>query len=254
MEKKAFEVIINQIWNTISSKGFNKEINNKNYNAIFSDDKIAYKIYFEKDKKRFQLLSSSVENGQYEDKWQLVSSWGFDVIVDDEKQAKSIAMDFLETIEGPSNHKKQIKKKKHKDEDGNIDPLFLANRIANILPELKDSVQYEKRAYPEFRGATFAKEKIVPAINNFLSFYSNDEASLKRLSKVLNDCYDSGDFDVRSIITIIILNSIEKDTVKDLIKSRLSEELQKSWKAAEHLKGKTIKPEKVKKMRFKMPS
>lgn len=51
-------------------------------------------------------------------------------------------------------------KKKKSDDENNVNPLFLMNRIANIFPELKDAVLEEKENYENFRGVIFAREKL----------------------------------------------------------------------------------------------
>ena len=78
--------------------------------------------------------------------------------------------------------------KKKKDNDGNVDSLFLANRMVNYFPELKEDIAYEKLHYANFRGITFAKEKILPL---FKQYVANEGANnLGKLSKSLNDIYN----------------------------------------------------------------
>ena len=56
--------------------------------------------------------------------------------------------------------------------------------------------------------------------------------------------YDSGDMDVKSIITMTILNSITGEERIGYVESLLSDTLKKSWKSARKFIGKTVKPEK----------
>jgi hypothetical protein len=58
--------------------------------------------------------------------------------------------------------------------------------------------------------------------------------------------YVAGDMNVRSIITIVILNGIE-DRALENMKPLFSDDLKKGYTAAAKLKGKKIKPEKKKK-------
>jgi hypothetical protein len=53
--------------------------------------------------------------------------------------------------------------------------------------------------------------------------------------------------DVRSIITIVILNGIESKTAIEGMKECFSEDLMKGFKAARKMKGKVVKPEVPKK-------
>jgi hypothetical protein len=58
--------------------------------------------------------------------------------------------------------------------------------------------------------------------------------------------YVSGDLDVRSIITIVLLNGLSERAVEAL-KPNFSQELAKAHKSALKMKGKKVKPEKKKK-------
>jgi hypothetical protein len=69
---------------------------------------------------------------------------------------------------------------------------------------------------------------------------------ISKLMGILSAQYVKGDPDVRAIITIVILNSIDNKHT-ELISTMLSEELLKAYKSALKYKGKTVKPEKVKK-------
>ena len=69
---------------------------------------------------------------------------------------------------------------------------------------------------------------------------------MEKLGNLLSTQYANGDADTRSIITIVILNSIPEDKC-GVVNEYLSEELQKAWKAASKFRGKTVKPEKPKK-------
>ena len=62
--------------------------------------------------------------------------------------------------------------------------------------------------------------------------------------------YSYGDIDTRPLITIIILNSVTDENQKEALRSEMSEELQKAWKAAEKYRGKKVKPAKKKKQSF----
>ena len=69
---------------------------------------------------------------------------------------------------------------------------------------------------------------------------------LKKLGNILSAKYVNGDADTRSIITIVILNSIpEADEAK--IEEYLSDDLKKAFSYAKKFRGKKVKPEKEKK-------
>ena len=178
--------------------------------------------------------------------WKTLATWMFDPETDTEKNAQSIANDFVDTIAAPV-RKKATKgaKKKKKDEEGNADPLFFSKRLIGVFPELKDEIKAEEDCYDPFRGVTFAKASIVPRVNELLK--SRSKQDVTKLAAVLNAQYNAGDMDTRSIITIIILNGIETKEQEDVLLPELSETLQKAWGYARRFKGKAVKPEKKKK-------
>ena len=120
------------------------------------------------------------------------------------------------------------------------------NRLATLFPNLKELIQFEKKDVESFRYVSFVKTNVVSQVQGLLST-SNEKSEVKKLGKILSDNYDNGDLDVRGLITIVILNSIEAENQKMLLKKYLSDDLKNAWEAAEKLKGKKIKPEKVKK-------
>ena len=74
---------------------------------------------------------------------------------------------------------------------------------------------------------------------------------MEKLATLLSTQYGNGDADTRSIITIVILNSLPEGSYEGL-NEYLSDELKTAWKAALKFKGKTVKPEKPKKKKKTM--
>ena len=70
-----------------------------------------------------------------------------------------------------------------------------------------------------------------------------------KLANMISTQYSNGDMDTRSIITIVILNSID-EKYAEKFRALLSEELQKAWSYAVKLKGKKVRPEKEKKSMY----
>lgn len=158
--------------------------------------------------------------------------------------AEDIVKDFEDSLIGKSKIKVQ-KNSKKKDNDGNIDSMFLINRFTTIFPELKCEVLKEKEEHQSFRYITFIRENIVPLI--LLELEQGSKSSkVKKITNLLNDLYKSGNLDVRSTVTIVILNSIESQKALDTVRKNMSEELQKAMKEARKFKGKKVKPEKQK--------
>lgn len=253
--ENAFEYVSGKVEKALEGQGYKRQSissqNNKEITALFTSEDAAYNIIYYKDKMKMVLRLCSMVGGEPDNKWKSVATWLFDPSVDTEKEADSIAQDFIETIEGPKQQAiVQTQKKKKKDNNGNVDALFFANRMVNYFPSLKDEIAYEKLHYVPFRGITFAGEKILPL---FTEFVNNEGANtLGKLSQSLNDIYDMGDLDVKGIISYILLNSVEDSEKREQLLVNFSDSNKKIMMAAFRLRGKRIKPEKPKKKRSGM--
>ena len=192
------------------------------------------------------LRSCTMTDEGPDNEWKTLATWLYDEETSSQKDAESIANDFIEGVSGTIAVKraKQVKQKKKKGDDGNADPKFLAKRFVAYFPELKDEIKMEEDCYYPFRGATFAKEHLAPKIAEFVKRAKGKE--LEKFAGVFNTQYGNGDVDTRSIITIVILNSLEDSEFTKLC-NELNEETQKAALAARKYKGREVKPEKPKK-------
>ena len=245
---KAFEIITNKVDEELSKRGFTKQAvapSEKELTALFTGD-IAYSIVYYTDKKRVLMRSCSMSGDEPDNQWKTIATWLFDPDCDDTREAENIGNDFVETIRGPKQIAvQQSQKKKKKNGESNVDSLFLANRMVAYFPELKQEIAYEKNHYESFRGITFAEEKIVPKFKQYVSFAH--EKDLSKLSKNLSDFYNAGDLDVKGIITYVMFNAIDDDNKFEQLISEFKPNEQKIAREARKLRGKKIKPEKVKK-------
>lgn len=256
-QKAAFDLVINKVGAVLKEQGYQPAQEQKpeedGQSAAFVGEEIAYSVLYRESRKRFELRTSDVKDGAPDEKWKSVSLWLFDPETDTADQAQSIVEDFIETIQGP----KQMavvrnKKKRRKDDDNNVDPIFFFNRFVGIFPELKDEINDEREAYGDVRTVKFAREKLLPKIDG-LCGEGVDKDGINRCCTLLNDMYVSGDMDVRSIITIIILNGVSEKSIENL-KPLFHEELAKGYKSGLKMRGKKVKPEKKKKSKSFMAS
>ncbi|HEX3017662.1 MAG TPA: hypothetical protein VHP31_07420 [Caproicibacter sp.] len=250
MEQNSFNLVADKVGAALEEQGYKTAKAQKpeedGLSALYTGEEIAYSILYRESKKRFELRTCDMSDGAPGEKWKSVSMWLFDPETDSADQAQSIVDDFIETIQGP----KQMavvrnKKKRRKDDDNNVDAIFFFNRFVGIFPELKDEIAEEKAAYGDVRGVTFTREKLLPKIDMLCS-QNTDKDAVNRCGGLLNDMYVSGDMDVRSIITIVILNGIS-DRAAEALQPQFSEELAKGYKSGLKMKGKKVKPEKKKK-------
>jgi hypothetical protein len=251
LEQKAFDLITEKVGAALAEQGFAKaEGEWKDGNgraAVFTAEEAAYSVYYNEKSKRFELRTCEMDDGKPDGKWKCISMWLFDPETDSKAEAESILNDFIETIQGPKRVAElKTKKKRKKDDENNPDPIFFFNRFVGIFPELKEELAEEKAKYGDVRAVTFTRNSLLPKIEALCAQTQKKDA-IKRCCDLLNDMYVAGDMDVRSIITIVILNGIENQTALENMKPFFSDDLKKSHAAALKLKGKKIKPEKKKK-------
>lgn len=253
---KEFRIVADKVAKALESQNVvEQKVSNDNSDekvALFTGESIAYSIVYNFDKKLMSMRSCTMTEEGPDNDWKNMATWMFDPETDGNKEAESIAKDFVDAVSN-TNAIKRMKttkaKKKKGDDEGNADPLFLAKRFVALFPDLKDAIKEENEYYYPFRGVTFTREQIVPRINEYV--LKSNKADLEKLGQLLSAQYSNGDADTRSIITIVILNSIEENRWDDM-NQYLSEELQKCWKGARKFKGKKVKPEKPKKKKKTM--
>ena len=246
----AFDIIVGKAERVLRAKGFRRETvadSEEELTALYIGD-LAYSIVYTFSNKRIVLRSCQLEEDAPDNEWKTLATWLFDPDSDGTKEAESIGEDFAETIRGPKQSSAmQKQKKRKKDGENNVDPLFLANRMVTYFPGLKDEIAYEKAHYESVRGVTFADEKIAPRFGKMIE--EANEKKIEKISQGLTALYTSGDLDTKGIITYILLNSVEDDEKFAKLIEAFSDNDKKIMKAARKLRGKNIKPEKPKKQK-----
>lgn len=252
MDQKAFDLIVEKVGAVLSAQQFapaGETQEESGRSALFTGETTAYSVFYSEEKKRFELRTCDMVDDQPEGKWKSISIWLYDPETDSIAEAESIMNDFVETIEGPKRMAAvKTKKKRKKDEENTSDPLFFFNRFVGFFPELRDELNEEKARYDEIRAVAFARGHLLPRLEALLT-QSTHQDQMKRCVELLNDMYVNGDMDVRSIITIVLLNGVENEAAIENMKPLFSPELKKAYTAGLKLKGKTIKPEKKKKQK-----
>lgn len=246
---KAFELVAGKVEEELNKSGFTRQkvaAEGDNPVALFTSQNIAYSVIYFTDKQQMVLRSCTMTDEGPDNEWKTLATWLYDEYVNGQKDAESIANDFVEGVSGTSAIKraKQVKQKKKKSDDGNADPKFLAKRFITYFPELRDEIKNEEDCYYPFRGATFAKEHIAPKLKQYLAKANSKET--EKLAGVFNLQYGNGDVDTRSIITIVLINSLSQEEYEQLSEF-FDDDLTKAAKAARKYIGKEVKPEKPKK-------
>ncbi len=243
---RAFEIVTRKVEEVLLQKDYKKQEvvqNEKEITALYTGE-VAYSIVYYTEKMRMVLRTCAMDGDEPDNSWKTVATWLFDPDADTAREAENIGDDFAETIRGPKQTAVQKQKKNHKNSDNNSDPLFFANRMVTYFPELRDEIAYEKAHYASFRGITFAEEKIKPRFQD--SVNRANEKFLAKMAKNIASLYDTGDLDVKGIITYILLNSLEDDRY-EMLAEGFDKDMKKVTDAARKLRGKKVKPEKLKK-------
>lgn len=247
--KKAFDLIVGRVEEELSKNGFTRQKVASEMGdelvALFTSETMAYSVVYIKDRQQMVLRSCAMTEDGPDNEWKTLATWLYDDLVSNQKDAESIANDFVEGVSGTValRRAKQVKQKKKKSDDGNADPRFVAKRFVKYFPELEQEIRNEEDCYYPFRGATFAKEHLAGRVSEYIKRANKKE--LEKFAGVFNIQYGNGDVDSRAIITIVILNSLD-DTEFEKIFEFFNEDLQKASRAARKYKGKEVKPEKPK--------
>ena len=224
--KKAFDYIVGKVEEELVKQNYTKQKvvaeNDNELVSLFTSATLAYSVVYYKDKEQMVLRSCTMTDEGPDNEWKTLATWLYDETVGTQKDADSIANDFIEGVSGTLAIKraKQVKQKKKKDDD----------------------------CYFPFRGATFAKEHIAPKIPMYIKRANKNE--IEKFANVFNVQYNNGDVDTRAIITIVLLNSLD-DAEYNALYEHFNDELKVAALNARAFKGKTVKPEKVKKVKAK---
>lgn len=251
LDFQAFLTIQDRLYEELSKQGFSEAKpydDEKGKAVMFTTDEVAYSICYVKDKKSFVLQSTTIDGEGKPATWRQLSLWLFDETTGTKADAESIANDFVEVVQGPKRIAavQTAKKKKKGDDERNIDPLFFFNRLVGVFPEFKDTMNEERIVFGQIRYATVAKNVLAPKVEE-LAKNEPDSEAFNKFKSLISDMYKDGDSDLRSIVTAGILNNVNDQTAIDRIAEGFGEELAKTYKCSRKLRGKNIKPEKVKK-------
>ena len=250
---KAFSAITDKVEKALSQQGFTQQnvaSDDGEKVAMFTNGSLIYSvIYTEKDNHLVLRSCGMTEEGPDND-WKNMATWLFDPESDTMADAESIGKDFAEMLGDKTQLKKvqQAKKKKKKNKDeGSADPEYdghCRDLTKEEVEAKKEEIKEEADNYYPFRGVTFTKEHIVPKVKEYMKNPSKKQ--VEKLAQLLNRQYNNGDADTRSIVNIVIINSLT-DEQYDKLYEHFDEDMQKYSKGGRKYIGKTVKPEKVKK-------
>lgn len=244
-----FETCISKMEPALLEKGYEKgecELGSEAY-ALYNSEADTILVKYSKKDKRFYLCKG--EAGAKADDCGHVQTYYFDEASGDgEKEASSIALEFLDTLSGPVRVSKDriaaVAKQAKKEESGDsMDVNFFVNRIPTSFPECRKPLISHKEYYGEILPLKFCEETVCAALAANLR--KGNTSRLNPFFELLSNAYEKGDMDTKSIIVQVILNSIMDEEERRLAEGKLSEQLRKAWIAGRKYIGKEVKPEAV---------
>lgn len=249
MLNKAFNIVSSIVDEALTAQGFVKvkadSTNDNEMVSLFTSDTIAYSVVYYKDKMHMVMRQCTMTEDGPDNEWKTMATWMFNPETDTEKEAKSIGNDFADAVRTPTAIKRQkTTKKKAKSGENSTDPIFLSKRLVTLFPELKEEIKEEEDSYYPFRGVTFANEHICPKVNDLIK--KGSKKDIEKLMQILSNQYSNGNIDTRSIVTIVILNSIDPQ-YDGKIKEYMSDDLKKAFEASVKYRNKDVSPERPKK-------
>ena len=211
--------VLNQVRDTLDKNGFSQVETNSDDVFAFQSEKGTIKITYE-DNKIYLLSADDSYEDALEDNYKRIALSLLDEGSTD-KDIEYIAKDFSETIDDKYSNKAAIRRNNYKAPPTvskaavrggqSYDVNTLANRIAQIYPDLKPYYKELGAGYSEFLGEEFftkyANRYIMDTIR------ANNPQSMKKLFGTLNEVFDDGSNDVQDVIAVTILGEMNNDQI-----------------------------------------
>ena len=180
--------------------------------AVLTNGNMNVKIVYAPDNKRVFLFTG--EAGCGDDDYEQAQSYFFESSGDnytDLREAGSVGNEFADTLGAsapvtviPDSARKLSKKDRENDDTSAV---YFVNRIPGILTECREPLLMHKEYFGMLLPNKFCEEVVISAVTRLLNDKSR-KSQAEEFFAFLNKMYDSGDMDVKSIITMTILNSI----------------------------------------------
>lgn len=228
--KEVFDVINKQVEPILKESGFKTlqpdgikanelplKVTDEFYEIAYQSDKYGVAVRWDPTTKKMTLNCSELvdaKDGVYGE----ISLWLFDEERNDDRDAKSIANDFEDSLTerfGSNARHKDIKMPETvsrtavRNGSSEYDAKTLATRIAVIYPELKDVVKENVMQYGDFLPEEFFSQSAAPKIIDTIR--SGNKQAIKKIFNCLNEIYEDGNNEVQGIVAVTILGSMNND-------------------------------------------
>lgn len=152
-----------------------------------------------------------------------VSTWGFNLQECDERDAKSVGNDFMDTLQvkyaphmqhtsvstGNIKMPQTVSKSAAKSGTVAFDTKTLATRFAVMFPQFKEDVKANVAQYGDFYPETFFSKIAAPHVINIIK--SKDTHTIKKMFNMFNELFEDGSFDVQGTIAVTLLGQMKND-------------------------------------------
>ena len=211
MENKYFKIIISEMQPFLSEQSFKTVKGEDEFSAQFESKTAGISVVFEEGTSLVKLLYAPIEEDE-KGEIKALSSWLFDDQHTD-RDAKSIALDFVDSLREEMGVKQNVVRKSSEIElpgkgapgtSPNIE-AFCARFLA-ICPQYKDAYKEHILKYNDLLYSDFFAETAVPHLKAVL-----DEGNKKQCVKFfdfLDEMYAQGDNTVGAVITAVILEGV----------------------------------------------
>jgi len=217
MVEKAFEIIMDELKPTLEKKGLKSTQTDDG--EVFANEEIAVKVRYDADSSQYKLAVGEVEDEDI-DSFYTKSTWLFDE-GSDEKRAKSIGIDFKDTLDEILGVKKSNIRQNSgialPGKAGKNDTVTLEGFTARFLalfPKYKDEYKAHVAKYGEFLYCDFYKNSAAVEVREMIK--ANDRKLIAKTFKMLKEMYNNGDCTTDRVITYSILANAAKNDEKVL--------------------------------------
>ena len=217
MVEQAYDIIMSEIKPALEKKGLKSTQSDDG--EVFANEEIAVKIRYEADSSQFKLVCGEVNGDDFGDFF-TKSTWLFDDN-SDERRAKSIGIDFKETLDEILGIKKgnirqgggiSMPERAGKNDTVNLEGF--TNRVLALFPKYKDEYKNHMEKYGEFLYCNFFKTSAAIEVREMIK--NNDRKMIAKTFKMLKEMYSNGNCDVDRVITYSILAEAAKGEEKVL--------------------------------------
>lgn len=216
MENHFFDIVLEPLSEFISEQSFVKL-----EDGSYANESKRFKVEFDETAGLYNLLLADADD---EPEYATVSSWGFS---DDkgEKEAKTIGLDFLDTLRTKLGIKPNYAKnaanvplpKKSGNKANNINAL--AQQMLAVFPKYKETYRQHIAENGEFLYLNFFSQTVVSDIRQALD--EQNKKQLKKIFDVLCDVYVEADRDTQNAVAVTIITGAIGDS-KERFETALS--------------------------------